>query len=225
LTPFERAALQDAEHWIISRPLRKPARPRHVPMTFSLIALNLAAFAALEMSGGSQDIMTAVRFGAMWPPLLVEQGEWWRLLSALFLHFGPLHLSINMLLLFLLGRDCESRSGSVRFLVVYLMGGVSSSAAVLALMWYRWTAPAVLIGASGAIFALIGFEVANRLLAWLSRRDAVDSRGLIIIAIVLVVQFGIDLSLPQVSLGAHASGFVAGMVLGSLMHRLRPQQA
>ncbi len=217
LTAHEREALATAEQWLLRQPVAAPIRSGRTPVTYLLIALNLAAFAALEVYGGSQHLRTVVSFGGMWPPLLIEAGEWWRLGSALFLHYGALHLGVNMLLLFLLGRDCEARVGSLRMLTAYLGGGLASSAGVLGVMWIGWSQPAVLVGASGAIFALIGYEVVRRLIGWTRYRDALDGRGLVIIAIVLVIQFVIDINIPQISLAAHAIGLAAGLLIGALL--------
>ncbi|MGE3710148.1 MAG: rhomboid family intramembrane serine protease [Hyphomicrobiaceae bacterium] len=217
LSPAGVRALDWAEDWLANQPARSRNPLVQMPATLGLFAANIAMFAFEENWGGSENLRALVRLGAMWPIAIIEDGEWWRLGTALFLHYGALHLAVNMFLLLLLGRESEARVGSLRFLTVYLGGGIVSTAAVLALMWYRYTPPAVLVGASGAIFALIGLEVARRIVGWARTRDVLDRRGLLLIAAVLVIQFGIDLQLPQVSLSAHVSGLVAGLFLGLLL--------
>ena len=188
------------------------ARPRAMtPVTFGLIAINLAAFAAEVWMGGSQDGDTLTSLGALVPSAIEDEGEWWRLLSAAFLHFGPIHLISNMFVLFVLGRLLEPLIGSVRMLVIYLLGAIASSGFVLWLMWSGHSQADLLVGASGAIFTLLGAEVMIVLREWYFARDTFDVRRLRFLGAMLVLQAAIDLSVPQVSFAAHASGFLAGM--------------
>jgi rhomboid protease GluP len=184
------------------------------PITWLLILAICAVYVAAEMRGGSENLRVLVEMGAMWPPYVERRGEWWRLVTALFLHLGPLHLGVNALMLWVLGRAAEQAYGSLAMLLVYLAGGIASTGFVLWLAWSRYTEPAVLIGASGAVMALFGGIVAHRLVSWLSWRDPVDRRAVILLPAILVLQIAADLASPQVSLAAHVSGFVAGLVLG-----------
>lgn len=189
-------------------------RTRHVPATLALIALNGLAFAAEVASGGSENTDVLVDLGALWPPLVFDAGEWWRLLSPAFLHFGALHLAANMLMLFLLGRLVEGTIGWRAVIAGYLVGAVGSTGAVLALMRAGIIPYGVLVGASGAIFALFGMIVARSIVDWRRSRDILDRRRLLSLAVVMAVQFAIDVSVPQISLAAHLSGFVIGLALG-----------
>lgn len=203
-------------------PTATPARSisRVLPVTLGLILLNVSAFIAEIVLGGSEDSDTLISLGALWPPMLLEQGEWWRLITATFLHFGVLHIASNMFVLWVLGRILEPMLGSLRTLIIYLVGGVISSAFVLWLMASGATNYGLLVGASGAIFALLGAEAAIVLLQW--RRDPAnfDRRKLTTLAVMLGLQVAIDLSVPNVSFAAHASGFIAG-ILGALALPLR----
>ena len=96
-----------------------------------LIALNIFVFAVEIYSGGSTNLTVLYRMGALFPPA-VHAGEWWRLITALFLHFGALHLTMNMLGLWLLGPFTEFAFGFRRFILVYLLAGIGSMATVLA---------------------------------------------------------------------------------------------
>ena len=88
--------------------------------------------------------------GALAGPL-VAHGDWWRLFTAAFLHYGPLHLGMNMLALFLIGSVVEQALGHLRFLALYLAAGLAGSAGALLL-----TPNAPTVGASGAIFGVLG---------------------------------------------------------------------
>lgn len=192
-----------------------PVRSTHRrPATYSLLVVIAAVYFMEEARGGAQNLRTLVDMGALWPQYVLQRGEWWRLFTAMFLHFGPLHVGLNGLMLFLLGRVFEARFGSVRLLVVFLLGGIISTCFVLWTMWAGISRPAVMVGASGAIFAVFGFEVAWQLVSWLKTRDTSDARGLASAGIALAIQAAIDLSIPEISFAAHASGLAAGIGLG-----------
>jgi membrane associated rhomboid family serine protease len=185
------------------RPFRL-RRPRSA--TTVLIGLNLVAFLVEVLLGGLRNLEVLVRMGAM-VPLLVAQGEYWRLLTAMFLHAGPLHLAFNTLALYLFGGAVESALGTARFLAVYLVAGLFASAASFALS----PPGAVAVGASGAVFGLLG--------AWLAfnlrRRSLSLAQSNIQGALLLI---GINLALGFTVRGvdnvAHIGGLVAGIVAG-----------
>ncbi len=137
---------------------------------------------------------------------------------ATFLHFGPVHLCANMFMLFLLGRMVEATFGWWRFLIIYMLGGIGSTAFVMGLMLNGWLENGVLIGASGAIFAVFGAEAARQISSWRYSRDALDKGQLVNLALILLVQVVIDFSVPQISAAAHMSGFLIGLVLGLLLN-------
>jgi membrane associated rhomboid family serine protease len=166
-----------------------------------LIAVNVAVFAWTVVTSGSLNRnATAPLFGA-WAmvPGAVADGEWWRLVTGGFLHFGPIHLLFNMMALWVIGRDVESALGRGRFLAVYLVSLLGGSAAVMLL-----TAPgANVAGASGAVFGLMGA------LAVLLRRLKVplgQVGGLI--AVNLVITF----LLPGISVAGHLGGLITGAI-------------
>ena len=191
-------------------------RFKDTPATLILIAINLIGFAIEAVLGVTEDIQGLVELGALWPPLVLELGEWWRLGTALFLHFGWVHLFANMLGLLVLGRIVETTEGSWRLAATYFIGGGASSLATLG--WISWAEAgnAVLLGASGAVFAILGVEAARLLFKWRRSRDVLDRRQLYLIGVILLVQFTIDLSVPQVSFVAHLSGLLAGLLLGTI---------
>ena len=208
------------EQQVLQETMVREQSNSRLPVTLTLIAVNLAAFAAEVALGGSTDSDTLISLGALWPPEVLEGGEWWRLLTATFLHFGPIHLASNMFVLWVLGRLLEPILGTARMILTYLTGGVVSSAFVLWLMSSSQTNYGLLVGASGAIFALLGAEAMIVLLSWWRDPKNFDRRKLSTLAVMLGIQIVIDLSVPNVSFAAHASGFFAGM-LGLLLWPLR----
>jgi membrane associated rhomboid family serine protease len=130
---------------------------------------------------------------------LVGAGEWWRPLTAGFLHIGPIHLLFNMLALYVLGRDLETVLGRGRFVAVYLVALLGGSAAVMI-----FSLPGQQVaGASGAVFGLMGglVVVLRRL-----RFPLGQVIGLIVVNIVISVV------IPGISIVGHLGGLVVGAV-------------
>lgn len=212
ISPAADVVLDQVEQQIVQEALAPKTSSFAVPVTLTLIALNLAAFAVEIFYGGATDSDTLISLGALWPPNVLEDGEWWRLLTATFLHFGQLHLISNMFVLWVLGRLLEPMIGAARMIFIYFVGGIGSSAFVLWLMSNSQADYGMLVGASGAIFALLGAEAAIVLRSWWSDRESFDTRRLTTLAVMLGLQMAIDLSVPNVSFAAHASGFFAGIL-------------
>ena len=180
----------------------------------AIIALNVAMFLLEIHFGGSQNPIALQRLGALEPSAVLGAGQYWRLGSALFLHYGPLHLLLNAYALYILGPSLEASIGTVRFVICYLVAGIGSSAGVVALWRLGLTRADLLVGASGAVMGIVGawggLLIGDRHLPMARRR-------LLNIAVIVAVQSAFDLSTPQVSMGAHLSGFVSGVVIGLLM--------
>lgn len=166
-----------------------------------LIALNLAIFLWTVVQAGSLGRNDLSQLFAEWAliPGAVQDGEWWRVLTSGFLHFGPIHLVFNMLALWVLGRDMEAVLGRVRFLAVYMVALLGGSAAVM--LFYG--PGATVAGASGAVFGLMGGLVV------VLRRMRVPAGQVIGLIIVNVV---ISFIIPQISIVGHLGGLVVGAV-------------
>ncbi len=185
------------------------------PMTMALLAVISIAFGFELARGGAEDVWTLIDLGAVTRTLVIDDQQWWRLGAAMFLHFGWLHLASNMVLLALLGRLTEVVWGTWRMLMVYGLAGLGSSATVLALMGFRPSDDGIYLGASGAIYGLLGLHVARLIKNWWQSRDVMDRRQLRTVLPVLAIGFAVDLVVPQVSFAAHLSGFLIGVVLGA----------
>jgi membrane associated rhomboid family serine protease len=180
-------------------------------ITMVLIGINVAVYLAELAAGGSIDGTNNWIFfhGALYGPL-VANGDWWRLFTAMFLHYGPLHLGLNMYSLYWVGTVLERVIGPWRFLGLYLASGLAGSAGALIL-----TPNAVTVGASGAIFGILGA------LFVLERQGHIQSGGQIVMLIVLnlVLTFafsgfalGGSATGLQISLGGHLGGLIGGAV-------------
>src|SRR5205085_8886473 len=187
-------------------------RPSSVVLIF--IGLNIAMFIAEVRLGGSTNPLTLHRLGAMEPWAIRYGGEYWRMVTALFLHFGPLHLIFNLYALFVIGPGLERTIGSVRFALYYLLSGLGSSAGVLLLRLSDPSRAESLVGASGCVMGIVG--------AWAGyllrhRHEPFAGRRLKNIVVIVAIQTAFDLSTPQISMAAHLSGLATGVVLGLLV--------
>src|SRR5881397_4050906 len=125
-------------------------------VTKLLIGVNVAAYVAeLAQGGGVYGVNSTIyEKGVLWAPF-VANGDYWRLVTAAFLHYGPFHLLLTMLGLYWFGSLLEHRIGSGRFLLLYLVSGLAGSAGALVISPTNPT-----VGASGAIFAILGLTFA-----------------------------------------------------------------
>ena len=150
--------------------------------------------------------------GASFVPLIVERGEYYRLFTSMFLHFGIEHLFNNMLVLIFLGDMLEKLAGKWRYLLIYLLGGLGGNLLSLA-MELRSGEFAVSAGASGAIFAVIGALV-FLVVRHRGRIPGVSGRRLLLMAALSLFQgffsTGVD---AMAHLGGFLSGFVLALVL------------
>ncbi len=178
---------------------------RRAVLTGALVAANLALFvvsAATERSvwrgiGGLGNIMEN---GALWGPAVDLGGEWWRLFTSGFLHANILHVGFNVLLLRLLGALLERRLGFVRYAVLYVAALLSGALGALLA-----SPRAPTIGASGAVFGLMGAHLMISRAAGLRARDS-GVMGLLILN--LITTFLV----PNISIGGHIGGLAGGLL-------------
>jgi membrane associated rhomboid family serine protease len=186
-------------------------RLRHAPVVGILILLNILAFCIELWRGALTNPAALHRLGALDFSAVINQGEFWRLFTALFLHYNLLHLVFNLFALYVLGPPLERTIGAVRFAFCYMIAGVGSTAGVVLLTLLKIVRPAELVGASGCVMGIVGawagFLVRHRH-AWQARQRLLN------ILFIIVIQVLFDLSTPQVSTSAHLCGLVTGFVIG-----------
>jgi rhomboid protease GluP len=219
LLPGTEALLQRIEQSRrVARTFASQSGSRNIAVMI-LIGLNLAMFTAEIALGGSTDPLTLHRLGQLELSAVLYRGEYWRLLTALFLHYGPLHLAFNLYALFVIGPGLEQAIGSIRFAICYLLAGLGSSLGVLFLWIIGMTKAEQLVGASGCLMGLVGVW-AGLLLR--ERHAPLAGRRLKNILMIVAIQTAFDLSTPQISIAAHMSGLVSGVALGLILapHRV-----
>jgi rhomboid protease GluP len=191
-----------------------------ITLTQVLLGANVAVFLAMALAGGSiADFsgQTLVHFGANFGPWTLS-GEWWRLLTYMFLHGGLMHIAFNMWCLWDLGALCESLYGRWTFGAIYLITGVAGGVASLG-----WNPMVLSVGASGAIFGLAGALVASFYLGEFSLpRVAIQGtlRSLVVF-IGFNVLFGSFF--PGIDNACHGGGLVSGLMLGALIAKVAPE--
>jgi membrane associated rhomboid family serine protease len=184
------------------------------PATYVLLAVIGLFFAAMELSGGSSSTRVLVRFGALVTPLVLA-GQWWRLVSAAFLHIGWTHLLFNAWALYIYGPLVERLYGPARFLTIYLLAALAGDALSLPFVG------GISAGASGAIFGLFGATISlvirHRRNLPATIREPLLRNAVAVVALNAVL----SVAVAGINLYAHAGGFVAGLLLGALV-RPRP---
>jgi membrane associated rhomboid family serine protease len=174
-------------------------------VTQALIAINVAVFVVGTLFAGSVFGLGESAGEGVLNAGDVAEGDWWRLITSGFLHYGLYHIILNMLALWVLGSQLEPALGRVRFAIVYFGSLLGGSLGALLL------SPNVnTVGASGAIFGLLGAAVA----AHVVRGVSIWSSG---IGMVLAINLGFTFLFPRISIGGHLGGLVTGFLLGLLV--------
>ena len=177
-----------------------------------LIVLNVLFFLYLEITGSSENVYFMYTKGAMSAPAVLEDGEYYRLLTAMFMHFGIRHIMNNMLVLFVLGDNLERALGHVKYLIFYLLCGIGSN--WVSMMAHSTDTMTVSAGASGAIFGVVGgllyVVTANK-----GRLEDLSTRQLVI-----MIFFSLYLGYTSTGVDntAHLSGLVIGIVLAIILY-------
>ena len=185
------------------------------PVNTALVVINVLIFFVLEVLGDTENAAYIYQFGGMTVESVLFGGEFWRLLSCAFLHFGFSHLFNNMLVLAFAGDNLERALGSVKYLLFYLCGAVGSSLISCICMFLGREQYVVSAGASGAIFAVLG-GIFYVLVRNHGRKDDLN-----IWKVGLFLFFSIFQGFTSVTTNnsAHISGLLLGVVLAFLFYR------
>ncbi|HWN72773.1 MAG TPA: rhomboid family intramembrane serine protease [Solirubrobacterales bacterium] len=187
---------------VVRNPTGTSAGFEAAPATYVLIAINVIAYLIeIASSGGGFGTTggkVSIDFGLFGP--FVAEGEWYRLITAGFLHAGFLHIGFNMFLLFFLGRLLEPALGTPRFVVLYFVSLLAGSFGALVV-----DPNALTVGASGAIFGLAG---ATFVIARGRGMDALASE----IGFLILFNLFFSFVAPHISVGGHIGGLIGGVL-------------
>lgn len=183
----------------------------YFPVVTGILFLQALLFLLMTLSGGSTHPAVLLRFGALEETLLAH-GQWWRLITPIFLHIGLMHFLFNSFALYLLGPQLEWLFGRLYFIALYLLTGIMGNLATVYL-----GDSAISAGASGAIYGLFGVY----LYLYLFRRGSMDpdtGKGLLALVGINIL---FSLVVPNINLMAHLGGLFAGMMLAGPLLRLK----
>lgn len=185
--------------------------------TYIILGIIVAVFIGQSISGGNPltgGLDPFLQQGALVKSQVLA-GQWWRLITPIFLHFGLMHILFNGIALFALGIQLEQLMGSKRFLWIFFLTGIGGDILVLLLE----NRPAITAGASGAIFgllgALIGFFYRHR-----DRTGAWGRANLQSLLITAGINLLFTISIPGISIYGHLGGFATGLFLGYFLSPL-----
>jgi membrane associated rhomboid family serine protease len=178
-------------------------------ITYALIGINVGVYLLQLFMGAGLSASTGwiYEHGVLFGPIVAD-GEWWRLLTAAFLHYGPLHLGMNMLVLWIIGPALEEYLGHGRYALLYLVSGLAGSAGALI-----WSPNALTVGASGAIWGIMGAALVLE-----ARKIYVfggQAMGLVVFNLLFTFL------IPGISIGGHIGGLIGGGLAALAFSSLR----
>lgn len=186
-------------------------------VTIALVVVNVITYLVLEWLGDTTNGFFMAEHGAMYPDFIRINHEWWRIISAGFLHFGAVHLVNNMVILYCMGSRLECVTGHLKYFLIYLVSLIGAGLLSYGMM-LRTGDYAVSAGASGAIFGVIGgflwIVILHR-----GRFEQITTRG-IMMMIVLTIYYGF--SSAGIDNWGHIGGLLAGFAATVILyHRYR----
>ena len=184
-------------------------------LTYGIIAINIIVFILMVINGAGI-VEPNARIHALWgsnfSPLTLS-GDWWRLITSVFIHFGIFHLLLNMYALYMAGVYLEPMLGKAKFLVAYFATGIIAN--LVSLWWHDNSVNGA--GASGAIFGMYGVFIALLLTNLIPKQIRTALLQSIGVFIVLNVLYGMRGSVDN---SAHIGGLLSGVVIGFLFYPL-----
>lgn len=183
-------------------------------ITIILVSVNVLIFIWLSLFGMTEDAAYMLQHGAMYLPLVVEKGEYYRMFTCIFLHFGFQHLMNNMMMLFFLGSILEEELGWWRYGVLYIISGIGGNV-LSALYDLRTGHYVVSAGASGAIFGIIGalflIIIKNR-----GRIGNLSGRGMLFMVACSLYHGFTSTGIDNM---AHIGGIITGFLVAAVLYR------
>ncbi len=190
----------------------RTAKGKKAFVTFGIAGLIILMFAVELSGGGARNLLHLWHLGALDADKVCE-GQYWRLIAALFLHFGWLHVTFNLFALLYFGPFVEASLGHLRFSICYFLTGMGSMLLLVLFIQLEWLQPMIVMGASGSIMGLIGATGAILFHGWRVDAAAFARRRFMDIGLLIILQTLFDIITPEVSFTAHISGVVLGFII------------
>lgn len=193
---------------------------RQLPyVTIGLIAINVFVYILMEILGSTYDSSFILNYGGLYPTLISEEHQWWRLLTAGFIHFGAEHLINNMVILYGIGERLERAVGHMRMLIIYMVALLSGTICSCAMMLLTGDY-ALSAGASGAVYGIIGGFLWV-LIIHKGRWEDITAKRLIF-SVLLMIYYGFSSS--GIDNWAHLGGLLGGFVTTAILYHRKRQK-
>lgn len=177
---------------------------RRSKVTFILLAIMIFYFIFITLNGGTTNVETLVEFGALYPPFVAMYGEYYRLITSIFIHIGIAHMFFNGYALYIFGPQIERLLGPKKFLLFFLLTGVGGNLAT-----FLFNFNSISAGASGSLFGILGafLYLVHR------HRDMVTPGGRRQIFSLITINLILTFVVPSISTTAHLGGLAMGYLL------------
>ncbi len=173
-------------------------------VTFVLLVIMVIYFLVMTLNGGTTNNLILLKYGAMFPPYVVTFGEYYRFVTAIFIHIGLTHLIFNGYALYIFGSQIEWLLGPVKYIIFFLLTGIGGN-----VVTFFFSPEAISAGASGSLFGLLGM-----FLYLIHRRPhMMTPQGRKSILQLLGINLLITIVVPNISIPAHLGGLVIGYLL------------
>ncbi|WP_429970976.1 rhomboid family intramembrane serine protease [Fructilactobacillus sp. Tb1] len=181
---------------------------KNIPfITYGLVSIMVLYFVVMTCAGGTENSAILLHFGAEYNPL-IKAGEWWRLITPIFIHIGYQHLILNLIVLYYFGRIIELYFGHLKFLIIFIGSGIMGN-----LMSFAFE-NGISAGSSTSIFGLFGaFAV---LYLKLKNDPFIQNYGKTCL-LFIVLNFVMDIFMPNVSLIGHIGGLLGGYLISMII--------
>jgi len=177
-------------------------------ITIIIVVINVFAFLFIEIKDSTENVLSMMKYGATFEPLIIYNKEYYRLVTSMFLHFGIDHITSNMVFLLMLGSKIENLVGRFKFLAVYMLSGIIANI-VSVLYNYLRNYYVVGAGASGAVFGIMGMFLYFCIIVEGEREEFRKEYAIVIIIYSIYNGFASS----NVNNVAHVVGLISGIII------------
>lgn len=182
---------------------------RRIPVTISMIVICILVYLWMVIQGGSTNTAVLIHSGAKYTPLIL-QGQWWRLLTAGFVHIGIEHLVINMITLYFLGMYVETLFGHLKMLIIYLVSIMTGN--LLSMLFQP--VQGISAGSSTGLFGLFGAFI---MLGIIFRENVVIRQMARQFVILVIFNLAADFMMPGIDIAGHLGGLLGGFLSAGML--------
>lgn len=180
-------------------------------VTFIFLAIMVVYFIFMTVNGGTTDIQTLIKYGAMFPPLVSEYNQYYRFITSIFIHIGIMHIFFNGYALYVFGPQIEKLMGPKKYFLFFILTGIGGNIAT-----YIFNYVSVSAGASGSLFGLFGAF----LYIVVRHPQMVTPAGKKSILQLLGINLLLTFLVPSISITAHLGGLIIGFLLSFVFIRV-----